>query len=142
MDLPWRLRCALPIALAVQALSGAVAHTKFLTPADITRPPSTPATERVAYGEKPQQFAELRLPEGKGPHPVVVVIHGGCWGVRQSPRPAGGPPGHRLEAAQVVVDLGHVQGGRVVFRAHPRRLLIEAGGLLRRAAQEAVTGVK
>src|SRR5262245_49776128 len=31
------------------------------------------------YGTAPQQFAELRLPEGTGPFPVVVVIHGGCW---------------------------------------------------------------
>lgn len=33
----------------------------------------------VAYGEEPDQFAELRLPEKPGPHPVVVLIHGGCW---------------------------------------------------------------
>ena len=25
------------------------------------------------------QFGELRLPEGEGPFPVVVIIHGGCW---------------------------------------------------------------
>ena len=24
-------------------------------------------------------MAELRLPKGPGPHPVVVVVHGGCW---------------------------------------------------------------
>jgi len=27
----------------------------------------------------PAQFGDLRLPPGKGPFPVVVVIHGGCW---------------------------------------------------------------
>ncbi|MEK6644118.1 MAG: alpha/beta hydrolase [Planctomycetota bacterium] len=36
-------------------------------------------TARIAYGEGPQQFGELRVPEGKGPYPVVVLIHGGCW---------------------------------------------------------------
>ena len=25
------------------------------------------------------QVAELRLPKHRGPHPVVIVVHGGCW---------------------------------------------------------------
>lgn len=32
-----------------------------------------------AYGKDKLQFGELRLPAGKGPFPVVAVIHGGCW---------------------------------------------------------------
>jgi acetyl esterase/lipase len=35
--------------------------------------------ERVAYGKDPLEFGELRLPSGKGPYPVAIVIHGGCW---------------------------------------------------------------
>lgn len=34
---------------------------------------------KIAYGEHDLQFGELRLPEGTGPFPVVVFIHGGCW---------------------------------------------------------------
>lgn len=34
---------------------------------------------RVAYGPHPDQFGELYLPAGAGPHPAVVLIHGGCW---------------------------------------------------------------
>ncbi len=34
---------------------------------------------RIAYGEHELAFAELRLPAGAGPHPVVVFMHGGCW---------------------------------------------------------------
>jgi acetyl esterase/lipase len=30
------------------------------------------------------QFGDLRLPEGAGPHPVVVAIHGGFWRNRYS----------------------------------------------------------
>ncbi len=39
-----------------------------------------PATT-VAYGEGRDQVADLRLPAGDGPHPVVVLIHGGAWRV-------------------------------------------------------------
>ena len=38
-----------------------------------------PADARITYGSAPQQFAELRAPAGRGPHPVVMLIHGGCW---------------------------------------------------------------
>ena len=31
------------------------------------------------YGTHRSQVAELSLPDGPGPHPVVVLIHGGCW---------------------------------------------------------------
>lgn len=34
---------------------------------------------RIQYGSEPLQFGYLRLPVGDGPHPVVIVIHGGCW---------------------------------------------------------------
>jgi acetyl esterase/lipase len=35
--------------------------------------------KRIAYGDKKEQFGELRVPKGNGPFPVIVVIHGGCW---------------------------------------------------------------
>jgi len=35
----------------------------------------------IAYGPAPSQFVELFQPAGKGPFPVVVLIHGGCWTV-------------------------------------------------------------
>jgi acetyl esterase/lipase len=38
------------------------------------RPSST-----ASYGEHREQVAELWLPAGDGPHPGVVLIHGGCW---------------------------------------------------------------
>ncbi|OAN57377.1 hypothetical protein A7X12_07650 [Sphingomonas sp. TDK1] len=34
------------------------------------------------YGIDPLHKGELRLPKGKGPFPVAVVIHGGCWDSR------------------------------------------------------------
>jgi len=38
--------------------------------------------ERFTYGPAPTGFAELRLPSGIGPHPVVILIHGGFWRAR------------------------------------------------------------
>lgn len=35
--------------------------------------------KRIYYGGNEHQFGDLRLPEGEGPHPVAVVIHGGFW---------------------------------------------------------------
>ena len=34
---------------------------------------------RISEGSDPLQFGELRVPAAKGPHPVAIVIHGGCW---------------------------------------------------------------
>jgi acetyl esterase/lipase len=39
----------------------------------------SPPTRTEAYGPQPQDYGELRLPKGRGPFPVVVLVHGGCW---------------------------------------------------------------
>jgi acetyl esterase/lipase len=41
--------------------------------------PSHPADYRISYGTDENQFGDLRVPSGAGPHPVVILIHGGCW---------------------------------------------------------------
>lgn len=40
-----------------------------------------PPAEIIPYAaEDPKlQFGELRVPLGNGPHPVVILVHGGCW---------------------------------------------------------------
>jgi len=38
-----------------------------------------PPRRRVRYGPHAQQLCELHLPDGAGPHPVAVVLHGGFW---------------------------------------------------------------
>ncbi len=42
---------------------------------------STPpkADVRVTYGSDANQFIDLRMPKGKGPHPLAICIHGGYW---------------------------------------------------------------
>lgn len=41
------------------------------------KPPAADA--RLSYGVDPHQFGDLRIPKSKGPHPLVMNIHGGFW---------------------------------------------------------------
>lgn len=50
-----------------------------LRPEALEALPVRAADARIAYGDDSLQIGELRLPEGTGPFPVAVVIHGGCW---------------------------------------------------------------
>lgn len=49
---------------------------------DILERPVPVKGERIAYGTDSQQFGELRLPAGEGPHPVAIALHGGYWRAR------------------------------------------------------------
>ena len=63
--------------MAAQAQSPA---SKLMSWSDFyARKPWPQPTAKIAYGADPQQFGELWLPDGPGPHPLVVLIHGGCW---------------------------------------------------------------
>src|SRR6478672_90287 len=44
----------------------------------LSKKPSDPDL-RFPYGQDPNQFADIRVPAGKGPHPIVFFIHGGYW---------------------------------------------------------------
>lgn len=79
-------RVAAWLVLGVTLFSGACTQVPMrtvddptVTWADIAALPLPPPGRRVAYGDDPEQFGELRLPAGNGPHPVVVILHGGCW---------------------------------------------------------------
>lgn len=65
-------------ALAMLAMAGG-AEARDMGPADVDRLPSSAPTLVERYGAGPLQTGQLRLPKGKGPFPVAVVIHGGCW---------------------------------------------------------------
>jgi acetyl esterase/lipase len=63
-------------ALTVTAVGAAP-----LSYSDILARPRYKPTRHIAYGPANDQFGELWLPKGPGPHPVVVFLHGGCWNV-------------------------------------------------------------
>ncbi len=62
--------------------SAVPAQARLLRAGDVDTLPAGPATARLAYGSDSLQFGDLRLPDGPGPFPVAVVIHGGCWVTR------------------------------------------------------------
>ena len=52
------------------------------SPVDLLNVTVPPGARHIAYGSDPLEFGELRVPAGKGPHPVVVMVHGGCWSAK------------------------------------------------------------
>jgi acetyl esterase/lipase len=67
-------------ALAAGALAGAAhAQPKLMDWADLMARPVSKASARIAYGPDPLQVAEVWRPDGPGPFPTVLMIHGGCW---------------------------------------------------------------
>ena len=105
---------------------------------DLLERPRPEPTTTIRYGDDPLQVVDLWLPEGEGPHPVVLMVHGGCWQTdiadrhdheldrRRPPparhrglehryrgvdRPGGGYPGTFLDAA-AAADALRDQAGR------------------------------
>ena len=74
-----------------------------------------PPTRRIAYGDGPLQFGNLRLPAGTGPFPVVLFIHGGCW-------LSAFPIGHVAPLEQALADAGYA-----VWSVEYRRVGDEGG---------------
>jgi acetyl esterase/lipase len=66
------------ILIAV-ALAGCSLAAQSRGPAELANSPVPPGARPITYGTDPMHFGELRLPSTKGPHPVAIVVHGGCW---------------------------------------------------------------
>jgi acetyl esterase/lipase len=66
------------IALFSLLLAGVLA-AQARGPLDLANAPIAPGGTRIAYGSEALQFGELRIPSTKGPHPIAIVVHGGCY---------------------------------------------------------------
>ncbi len=77
------LATALTASLLLAASALLPAHAQFISFRQVLERPERPHPQaRVAYGALTHQQAELWLPpasSGPGPHPVVLMVHGGCW---------------------------------------------------------------
>lgn len=51
----------------------------LMSPQQLQALSSLPADYRIFYGTDENQFGDLRVPLGPGPHPLAILIHGGCW---------------------------------------------------------------
>jgi len=83
---------------------------------DILSQPPPPPDQKVAYGSDPNQFLEVRLPSGKGPHPAVLNIHGGFWRAKYGLAHAG----HLCDALRAA--------GAATFNVEYRRVGNDGGG--------------
>jgi len=70
---------ALIAVAAVGVAGGKPLAAQYVSTQDLlTRPRIDPDFE-IRYGEGARHLGHLRIPEGPGPHKVLIVIHGGCW---------------------------------------------------------------
>lgn len=128
-----------------------------MSPAEFQALPAQPADFRLAYGADANQYGELKVPASGELHPVVVLIHGGCWkaayatlrdlapmadalkreGIaswnieyRRLPQPSSGYPGTYLDVAHAV---DHLRDIAATHRLDLRRVVVighSAGGHL------------
>jgi acetyl esterase/lipase len=158
------LRCAAAMSsvIAGVVVHGAVvaSHAEqaapgLMRPADIGKLPMPPADDTLKYGQDPAQIGELRLPPGPGPHPIVVLVHGGCWmpiagrylaamgdelkkdgiaswniGYRRIGQPGGGWPGTYLDVGHAIDYLRTIAGRYRLDLSHLAVLGHSAGGHL------------
>jgi acetyl esterase/lipase len=137
--------------------NAAASSPRLMTPQDLLAIPSRKPDRRVRYGQDSSQYGELRVPAGAGPHPVVVLVHGGCfkaaygntrdlapmadalkdrgiatWNIeyRRLGEPGGGWPGTYLDVGRAV---DHLRTLAVQYRLDLSRLVVaghSAGGHL------------
>ena len=65
--------------LSMPVYSEAPRKPAIMSASDLANFPSPIAEFIVPYGHERLQIAELRLPDGPGPYPTMMLIHGGCW---------------------------------------------------------------
>jgi acetyl esterase/lipase len=84
-----RFLCTLAVLVALVACSGETketqltvpepAHTTLLAWPDLTGRPLPQPTDTLHFGDRPWNVVDIWIPDGAGPHPVVLMVHGGCW---------------------------------------------------------------
>jgi len=96
------LSTAIACAAPARAQRGEEASApRLMAPGELQALPSDPPDRRVAYGGEASQYGELRLPPGPGPHPVAILVHGGCFKAEYATLRDLAPMGDALKAAGI-----------------------------------------
>jgi acetyl esterase/lipase len=74
-----------PLVLAALSSSAAHAIDPIEIPAFMAIPRPAPTAE-VRYGAQHVQAIDVFVPTTHGPHPVAILIHGGCWSIHTAGR--------------------------------------------------------
>ena len=69
----------LPLLSALAAATPSPAAHPLLTWPDLVGRSRPKPDATVSYGPDQMQKVDVWLPAGPGPHPVVLMVHGGCW---------------------------------------------------------------
>jgi len=104
------------IVAALTVCTPAPATAQLLSPADLMAMEWPEPEATISYGTEPLQFGYLRLPDGDGPHPVALFIHGGCYLSMYDIRHAG------------LAEQGLADAGFAVWSIEYRRVGDEGGG--------------
>jgi acetyl esterase/lipase len=67
------------IALSLAAICVLPPTASAIDLKDFLALPRPAPTHEIRYGAAQSQGIDVFLPAGKGPHPVAILIHGGCW---------------------------------------------------------------
>ena len=47
-----------------------------MKPGELEKLPAGVPGARLSYGTDPSQVGELKVPPGRGPHPLAILVHG------------------------------------------------------------------
>lgn len=73
------LLCAAGCAPVGDVVTESAAPNRLMVWDDLLSRPKPVADATVSYGADALQVVDVWKPAGAGPHPAVVMIHGGCW---------------------------------------------------------------
>jgi acetyl esterase/lipase len=76
----------------------ASSSSRLMTAEELTAIPTNAPDRRIAYGADTSQYGELRVPPGDGPHPLVILVHGGCFKAAYAAAPSIGAMADALKA--------------------------------------------
>ncbi|MGQ3102088.1 MAG: alpha/beta hydrolase family protein [Sphingopyxis solisilvae] len=73
------LAACVPASAERGSTEGAVNDKPIMTWPDLLTRAKPAPDATIRYGDDALQIVDVWVPKGQGPHPAVIMIHGGCW---------------------------------------------------------------